>query len=58
MLNPLMHSEIQFKQQKLTILFRFTSPDSDQKSQKVERLANTILIFTKQFKVVRPGTTV
>jgi hypothetical protein len=39
MLNPFMHSEIQFKQQKIEILSKFTSPDSGQKTQKVERLA-------------------
>jgi hypothetical protein len=39
-LNPFMHSKMQFKQQKIAILSKFTSPDSDQKTQKIERLAN------------------
>jgi hypothetical protein len=42
MLNPFMHSEMQFKQQKIIILSRFTSPNADQKKQKVELLAKPI----------------
>jgi len=40
MLNPFMHSEMQFRQQKIAILSRFTSPDSGQKGQNIERLDN------------------
>jgi hypothetical protein len=39
-LNPFMHSEMQFKQHKITILFKFISPNFGQKTQKVEHLAN------------------
>jgi len=40
-LNPFMHSEIQFKQQKIAILSKFTLADSSQKTQKAKRLTNT-----------------
>jgi hypothetical protein len=35
-----MHSEMQFKQQKIMILFKITSQNSDQKAQKIKCLAN------------------
>jgi Zn-dependent peptidase ImmA (M78 family) len=43
-----MHSEIQFKQQKIMILSRFTS-DSNQKTQKIERLANAFPPLIQMF---------
>jgi hypothetical protein len=42
MLNPFMHLEMQFKQQKIVILSRFTTPNAGQKNQKVELLAKPI----------------
>jgi hypothetical protein len=41
-LNPFMHSKIQFKQQKMEISPRSVSPDSGEKVQKVECLDNTV----------------
>jgi hypothetical protein len=38
-----MHLKMQFKQQKIEILSRFTLPDSGQKKQKVERLNQRLL---------------
>jgi hypothetical protein len=38
-----MYSKMQFKQQKILIWSKFTSSDSDQKTQKIERLANAFL---------------
>jgi hypothetical protein len=37
-----MHLEMQFKQQKIAILSRFTTPNAGQKNQKVELLAKPI----------------
>jgi hypothetical protein len=40
-LNPFMHSKMQFKQQKMVISPRFVSSNSGEKVQKVECLDNT-----------------
>jgi hypothetical protein len=40
MLNPFLHSEMDFKQQKIVISCKFISSDSDEKSHFVEQLDN------------------
>jgi hypothetical protein len=40
-----MHLEMQFKQQKIVILYRSILPNSHQKTQKIELLANTINVY-------------
>jgi hypothetical protein len=40
MLNPFMHSEMDFKQQTIVISCRFMLPDSDEKIHFIEQLDN------------------
>jgi hypothetical protein len=42
MLNPFLHSEVDFEQQKIVILCKFISPDFDEKNHFIEQLHNTI----------------